>query len=663
MSGQPHTTPAAVFLSYAREDLAAARRIADALRAAGIEVWLDQEELRGGDAWDQKIRRQIKECALFVPVISANTQARAEGYFRLEWKLADRRTDLIGKSKAFLVPICIDDTRENGADVPDSFLAVQWTRLRGAESSADFCARMQRLLGRSAGRSAADAAAALPANGPSHGGHVDRTTSAPLRPSRRRTPDRNSVAVLAFANLSEEKENEFFAEGISEDLLNLLAKVPGLKVSARTSAFAFKGQHVRVAEIARQLGVAYLVDGSVQRTAGRVRIKAQLIKAADGFNVWSETFTRDLKDIFAVQDEIAGLIAQTLQLKLGDATRTPQTVNPEAHRLALEGRHFLALRSAGFARAEAAYAAAVGADPHFAAAHAGLADVLTLSGLYEFVDGRVAVDPLFARAEESARRAIALEPTLAEPHAGLGLLRFIQRRYEESERHFEDAVRLNTNFGMADHWHGLLLGAIGRFDLAMAALERSVYLDPLGHTSLFTYGSYLHAVGRLAESLATFDRAIAIKSAMPPYLGIRAVTLLQLGRTDEAIAAARSVRACPRGATAPHWWSDGDAIFVLQETGRRDEAREFLAELQTVVPPHSHVMGYALCALGRFDEGLPLLEAVDPMCQTRLYFMSFFESVQGTPRFEQLFAKLNSTQEYRTARATLARLRAEQVEK
>src|SRR4051794_37803474 len=122
-------TNKAVFLSYASQDAEAARRICDALRAAGVEVWFDQSELRGGDAWDAKIRKQIKECALFVPVISANTQARLEGYFRLEWKLAAQRTHTMADAKPFLVPVCIDDTRDNDAHVPEEFRAVQWTRL------------------------------------------------------------------------------------------------------------------------------------------------------------------------------------------------------------------------------------------------------------------------------------------------------------------------------------------------------------------------------------------------------------------------------------------------------------------------------------------------------------------------------------------------------
>ncbi len=136
----------AVFLSHASEDAAAAQRICEALRAAGVEVWFDQNELRGGDAWDHHIRHQIRDCALFVPVISEHTQARAEGYFRLEWRLAEERTRHMGRGRAFIVPVCVDGTAERDADVPDAFEAVQWTRLPGGDTPESFCARIKALL-------------------------------------------------------------------------------------------------------------------------------------------------------------------------------------------------------------------------------------------------------------------------------------------------------------------------------------------------------------------------------------------------------------------------------------------------------------------------------------------------------------------------------------
>ncbi len=156
------STPAhAVFLSYASQDAEPARRVRDALDAAGIEVWFDQSELRGGDVWDQTIRRQIRDCALFIPIISANTAARPEGYFRLEWALADQRTQMMSRSKTFIVPVCVDATPDEQADVPDSFLRVQWTRLQAGEVPAAFSQRIASLLGGApaAGRPRQEAAA------------------------------------------------------------------------------------------------------------------------------------------------------------------------------------------------------------------------------------------------------------------------------------------------------------------------------------------------------------------------------------------------------------------------------------------------------------------------------------------------------------------------
>jgi tetratricopeptide (TPR) repeat protein len=171
--------PKAVFLSYASQDAEAARRIAETLRTAGIEVWFDQSELRGGDAWDQKIKAQIRACALFVPLISANTQARPEGYFRLEWRLADQRTHLMGRAKTFLLPVCVDDTKDADADVPDSFLAVQWMRLRHGEADAALAERVKCLLD---GR---PVAAPLPGSPPRHATPVATAPVAAARSSRR----------------------------------------------------------------------------------------------------------------------------------------------------------------------------------------------------------------------------------------------------------------------------------------------------------------------------------------------------------------------------------------------------------------------------------------------------------------------------------------------
>jgi TolB-like protein len=283
------TSSHAVFVSYASQDAVPARRICDALRSVGIDVWFDQSALRGGDAWDASIRRQIKECALFVPIISANTQVREEGYFRLEWKLAVDRSHLMADDRAFLLPVVIDATIDVNARVPEKFREVQWTHLRDGEAATDFAERVRRLF--SGGES--PARPAVPARA---------TPSAAAAAAAIESP---SIAVLPFVNMSRDEDNEYFADGLSEELLNVLAKIRGLRVASRTSAFSFKGKVVDIPAVAQKLNVATVLEGSVRKSGKRVRITVQLIQVASDSHLWSETYDRELDDIFAVQDDIA----------------------------------------------------------------------------------------------------------------------------------------------------------------------------------------------------------------------------------------------------------------------------------------------------------------------------------------------------------------------
>jgi hypothetical protein len=279
---EPSVATGAVFLSYASQDVGAAARVCEALRAAGVEVWFDQSELRGGDAWDSKIKKQIHDCALFIPLISAHTDARSEGYFRREWKLAVRRLLDMADDAAFLVPVVIDGTREDKARVPEDFLGVQWTKLPGGETPPEFAFRVRQLLdwdnatphapiedwaGRFESSTRTQTASvtqrsvlrrwrvglALAALLLGIGGglfwHYQRASDLPAAkpPAASRSvaaPDKTSIAVLAFADMSEKKDQEYFADGMAEEILDLLEKIPGLKVIGRTSSFQFKSQNV-----------------------------------------------------------------------------------------------------------------------------------------------------------------------------------------------------------------------------------------------------------------------------------------------------------------------------------------------------------------------------------------------------------------------------------
>ncbi|MCU0973695.1 MAG: TIR domain-containing protein, partial [Burkholderiales bacterium] len=289
----------AVFLSYASQDAEIARRLADALRAVGLEVWFDQSELRGGDAWDASIRKRIKDCTLFVPVISRNTESRSEGYFRLEWKLAVDRSHLISDDQAFLMPVVIDETSDALARVPDRFRERQWSRLTGDSAIAAFAARAAQAISRP---NAVDVRHA-PADPP-------KLVSGP-----------KAIAVLPLANMSADPENEYFSDGMTEEIINALSKVPGIHVASRSSCFAFKGRKdVNVRQIGEKLGVTTLLEGSVRKVGNRIRIAAQLVNVDNGYQLWSETYDRQLEDIFAVQDDISRSIVDALKLQLtGDA--------------------------------------------------------------------------------------------------------------------------------------------------------------------------------------------------------------------------------------------------------------------------------------------------------------------------------------------------------
>ncbi len=463
-----------------------------------------------------------------------------------------------------------------------------------------------------------------------------------------------SIAVLAFSNLSEDVGNEHFADGISEELLNVLAKVPELKVAARTSAFHFKDKDTPIPEVARQLGVAYVVEGSVRKAGDRVRITAQLISAADGFHLWSESFDRELKDVFALQDEIAGIIAGKLQLTLGAAPRAATLVNPEAHGLLLEGRHYWTLRTRdGFDRAEAAYARAIEIDPGFAQAHAAMAELWAIRGWYRLLESEPDADADFARARASAERAIALDPALAEPRAALGAVLFNQFRYAEADAEFRRAVELNPNYAGAYIWHGLLLAASGDPEAGLAALERARSLDPLSAVILNTLSGEQFAVGLTEESLATIERAKSLRNEVflpDHYRSIRA--RLAHGQIEAAVADARVItRERDR---SPRWSVDADAIVALRRAGLDAEAQAHAAWARAHFPADSYHQGMILAALGRHAEAWPYLERMPPPQTRDLFYWTFWDGVRDTPEFAALIARLGVAEEYRKAREAVA---------
>src|SRR5215469_9837695 len=374
VSAEPASRPTgAVFLSYASQDAQAAQRVCEALRAAGVEVWFDQSELRGGDVWDQKIRRQIHDCALFIPIISANTTSRREGYFRLEWDLADQRTHMMARDRAFIVPVCLDATSEAGADVPESFHRAQWTQLPAGSSLVELTDRL----------------AALLAGDPSTGSQSQSRRAAASQSARSGTDTafqarQKTIAVLPFQDLSEKKDQEYFADGIAEEILNLMSRVPALRVIGRTSSFRFRGKSNDLGTIATQLGAGFVVEGSVRQSGSRVRVSARLIGTADGVQRWSNSYERDISDVLPVQEEIAVNLVSALQAEVAPEVITTLRAPPastEAYDAFRRGLHAgYRFGKDGLQQAVGHFRRALELDPSFvqpAEALASVFDMLT----------------------------------------------------------------------------------------------------------------------------------------------------------------------------------------------------------------------------------------------------------------------------------------------
>ena len=295
----------------------------------------------------------------------------------------------------------------------------------------------------------------------------------PFRAEAGATTSQKSIAVLPFVDLSQAKDQEYFCDGISEEILNALAKVGPLRVVARTSSFAFKGKTADVAEIAQKLRVENVLEGSLRREGNRIRITAQLIDARNGFHLWSETYERELKDVFAMQDEITASIVNALKIKLAVALPMQKRPNTEAYELNLKGRYFLNKRD--LKKAIEHFQQALAKDPKDALAYAGLSEVYVVSA----VRGGVAPREVMAKAKEAALQALAIDDGLSEAHGSLAYVTFFYDwDWPAAEKEFKRAIELNPNNADAHHWYSHYLIAHGRIEESLSESKRALELSP-----------------------------------------------------------------------------------------------------------------------------------------------------------------------------------------
>jgi TolB-like protein/Tfp pilus assembly protein PilF len=463
-----------------------------------------------------------------------------------------------------------------------------------------------------------------------------------------------SIAVLPFDNLSRDPDNAFFTEGVQDEILTRLAKVADLKVISRTSTQHFKSAPEDLPRIAKQLGVAHVLEGSVQRANDQIRVNVQLINALTDAHLWAETFDRKLTDIFAVESEIAKTIADTLQAKLSGseqhAIAVRPTENSEAHQLYLKGRFFWNKRTGNDLKKSIDYfQQAITADPNYALAYAGLADA------YVFLPGYNAGTPrdCYPKAVAAAKKALELDDTLAEAHTTLALaIWYYDFDSFQANREFQRALELNPNYAIARQQYGNnTLSALGRFDDAIAEGKRAVDLDPLSLVINTDLGTDYYFARRYDEAIAQLRKTLEMDPGFY-YAHVNLGWALEAKRDlDEAISEYQKARAL------------NDDPFVLgllghayALSGNKTEALKLLEQLkelsrQRYVSAYSFVVVYL--GLGDKEEALRWLEqgyqdrAGNDIGWIRVD--SLLDPLHGDPRFEALAGKIVPAPEFRAS--------------
>jgi serine/threonine-protein kinase len=468
-----------------------------------------------------------------------------------------------------------------------------------------------------------------------------RVTGAKASDADDRDPAENSIAVLPFSDMSAARDHEFFCEGMSEELINALGRVPDLRVASYTSSSRFKGNNLDSRSIGRELTVAWLLEGSVRKSGDTVRIAVQLIRASDGFSAWSGRFDRRLDDIFSVQDDITGMIAETLTRRVGAGTGpviTSKTSNAEAYSLYLEGRYLWNKRPGDVVwQARDRFERAIAMDPNFAPAHAALAAVYGTLGAWE--SGLLPPAEAFAKSKASATRALQLDPQLAAGHTAIGYTTLhFDWDADLANAEFDTAIALNPAWVDAHHWHSHALCAAGRFSESLAACHRIVELDPLNPLMHAHVAWHYYMAKDYDAALAHAERVVRMESAFHWGYFFAGWALERLGRHTESVAALREAVRCSSNSPVMRAGL-GHALAVMHD---RVEARRIVDDLQRMRGDKglfAYELGLIHAALGELDRAFEwLARAVHERSGWIAYLRvdPRIESLRTDPRFDNL---------------------------
>ena len=452
-----------------------------------------------------------------------------------------------------------------------------------------------------------------------------------------------SLAVLPFANYSAEKDSDYLSDGLTEEITSALSRLPGLKVVARNSAFAFKGRNEDARKIGETLGVTMLLEGSVRKSGQQIRVTAQLINAADGYHVWSETFDRDVGNVIAVQDEIARHIAGRLRMNIGSeasaAMAQRREVNPEAHVLYLQARHAWNKRTrADIEQAVRLFQNAINVDPAYADAHAGLAAAYVILPGYAY---RPASEYL-PLARSAAARALELDPGSPEAHAVLGDAATQVGDFDNGFPHFRRALELNPNYATGHQWYGAALLELGQMEKALVEYRKAEELDPLSAVIRACIPEWYFQVGRNQEAITEASKAVEIFPEFPGLRKFFAEALIRAGRYAEARDQINRARASASGAPTRL-----DLLaFCEARLGNEAEARRILAELEdwrTKGYDVNEEIGHAYVGLRQYDQAVESFErfAVSGILwRSTLRSPLLMDEMKDHPSFQALLKKL-----------------------
>lgn len=478
------------------------------------------------------------------------------------------------------------------------------------------------------------------------GVHVVTRSDGP--PAATETQVIRSIAVLPFVNLSAEKENEYFSDGLSEELLNSLAQVKGLRVAARTSSFQFKNAKHDIGEIGRKLNVETVLEGSVRKSGTKLRITAQLINVADGYHLWSKTYERELEDVFAIQEDMSNTIVANLMPRFHGSTGSRPTADVEAYDLYLQGRHqfWQGGTEENLRRAADFFRKAVQKDPHFALAHANLSDAYMLLGSSGYVRPR----EIFPQATESAKRSIELNDRLAEGYVALASINWLYEwDWEAADRNYRRSFSVNPLLHTRCICYGWYLAAVGNIELAVVEAERARDLDPLARLPRIIAAWMYFLSRRETDAQRQLDEIFALNVNDVSGRRIAAWTHWRHGRVEEALAEMHRIRDDfdKRGgfaSKAPHI-AVADLASMYARAGRRGEARQLVESLRERsgrqhIPPEN--IGAVYAALGEMDEAMRWLDRAYENRSNLAQFnvLPFADPLRAEPRYQKLLERI-----------------------